>query len=82
MDEVLATATTEQLVAELERRFPNLLIASQREPLREGDASGFTHQCGGLTMALGLVARLDRFVQRLCDEDEENGETDLKDIDN
>jgi hypothetical protein len=65
----LETATTADLVAELHRRYPTLVVAGLRE--YPGDAEADERlfiRKGHLLTAIGLMAMVRRAMVRRCDE--------------
>lgn len=67
----LELATTDELVCELQKRMPQLIVAGLEPPSGGERNAGFRFWWrGGYTTAIGLAARARRLLMRWADEDE------------
>lgn len=71
----LDTVTTEELLDELIKRWPNVLFMGLRLAENDGDREDHYYRCSGSpTLMLGMTDRLDSYVYREFGEGAEGSE--------
>lgn len=67
----LEEATTEELIDELKRRFPCLIIGGEKAGKLDDTFEGIVRVYGGLTVPLGLYARLGFMLDEMLYDSKE-----------